>query len=201
MERVDELSSLLHSMPSRLASFLFSPFLSFFSRTNADNSLYLRLPMERRHIERSPTAASTCFPVRIVIIPISTRPELGGLRESSCGLVNRKIRHKARREILFSHKKEKAQGGVVGFTQWPGENGRDIRGCTCGWIGIRTYLALGRIPRSFVLRPAIPPTIPTDSSQYTTTSTLCCCPRFLGSNNIPPALVNFHAFGADLAIG
>ena len=37
-DRVDDRSSLLHSMHS-LPSFLFSPFLSFFSRTDADNPL------------------------------------------------------------------------------------------------------------------------------------------------------------------
>jgi len=118
--------------------------------------------MERRHIEHSPTIPCAYFLAVIVIIQISTRPELGGLRESGFGLVNRKIRHKARGEILFIHKEEKAQGGVVGFTRWPGENGRDIRGCTCGWIGIRTYLELGRTtlrPSSFV-RPFLRPFLP-----------------------------------------
>jgi len=38
---------------------------------------------------------------------------LGALGESRFGLVNRKIRHKTRGEILFSHKEEKTQGGVV----------------------------------------------------------------------------------------
>jgi len=63
--------------------------------------------MERGHIERSLTVPSTCFPAGIVIIQISTRPEPGGLRESGFGLVNRKIRHKAPGEILFSHKEER----------------------------------------------------------------------------------------------
>ena len=85
MERVDELSSLLHSMPSRLPSFLFSPFLSFFSRTNADNSLSRRLTMGRKRIEHSPTVPSTCFPAGIAIIQISTGSELGGLGEAALG--------------------------------------------------------------------------------------------------------------------
>jgi len=144
--------------------------------------------MERRHIEHSPIIPCAYFPAGIVIIQISTRPELGGLRESGFRLVNRKIRHKARGKILFSHKKEKAQVGVVGFTRWPGENGRDIR-------GIRTYLELGRTAP--VLRPSFDHSY--RSSQYSTSSTLCT--RFLSSNNIPPALVDFHASGGDLAIG
>ena len=55
---------------------------------------------------------------------------------------------------MFHHKEEKAQGGVVGFTRWPGENGRDKEEFE------HTLISEG-LPPSFVLRSTIPPNIPT----------------------------------------
>ena len=76
----------------------------------------------------------------------------------------------ARGEVLFTHKEEKR--GVVGFTRWPGVNGRDIEDVCVG--GQEFGRILGP-PPSFIHS--------SDHSYgfltvHTTSSTLCT--RFLG---------------------